>query len=149
MLGGAARIDACRSQALQMTVTLPCIYHVDGPVAALKPVLDEGKQHAVLFVGAVEKRADVTYVAQLGTGQGNWRRGLRHGVYLDLLWIARETGRQRRLLSTAPMNSMRLSKPNVYQTLVLFWRHMTPGHGSMGELRPPQDSQHLLGRLDT
>ena len=29
---------------------------------------------------------------------------------------------KRRLLSTAIMNSMHLSKPNVYQTLVLVWR---------------------------
>jgi hypothetical protein len=34
---GGRRIDACRSQALQMIVMLP-IYHVDGLVAALKPI---------------------------------------------------------------------------------------------------------------
>ena len=68
------------------------IYHVDGLIATLKPVLYEGKQHTVLLVFAVEKRADVTYVAQLGTGEGDWCHGLLHGVYLALLWIARETG---------------------------------------------------------
>jgi hypothetical protein len=90
---GGRRIDACRSQALQMIVMLPRIYHVDGLIATLKPVLYEWKQHAVLFVVAVEKRTDMTYVAQLGTGKGNWCHGPLHGVYLALLWIARETGR--------------------------------------------------------
>jgi hypothetical protein len=90
---GGRRIDTCRSQALQMIVTLLWIYHVDGPITTFKPVLYEWKQHAVLFVVAVEKRTDVTYVAQLGTGKGNWRHGLLHGVNLALLWIARETGR--------------------------------------------------------
>jgi hypothetical protein len=79
------RIDACRSQALQMIVMLPWIYHVDGLIAALKPVLYEWKQHAVLFVVTVKKRADVTHVAQLGTGKGNWRHGLLHGIYLAFI----------------------------------------------------------------
>jgi len=35
--------------------------------------------------------------------------------------------RQRRLLSTALMNSMHLCRPNVYQTLVLVWRHSRVG----------------------
>src|SRR6266446_6320678 len=91
MLGGR-RIDARRSQALQMIVMLPWIYHVDGLIATLKAILYEWKQHAVLFVVAVEKRTDVTYFAQLGTGKGNWRHGLLHDVYLALLWIASETG---------------------------------------------------------
>src|SRR5579864_3492910 len=90
---GGRRIDACRSQALQMTVMLPWIYHVDGLIAAFKAVLYEWKQRAVLFVVAVKKRTDVMHVAQLGTGKGNWRHGLLHGVYLALLWIAREPGR--------------------------------------------------------
>jgi hypothetical protein len=91
---GGRRIDACRSQALQMTVMLLWTYYVDGFIATLKPILYEWKQHAVLFVVAVEKRTDVTYVAQLGTGKGDWCHGLLHGVYLALLWIARETWRQ-------------------------------------------------------
>jgi hypothetical protein len=82
------RIDACRSQALQMIVTLSWTYHVDRLIATLEPLLYEWKQHAVLFVVAVEKRTDVTYVAQLGTGKGNWRHGVLHAVYLALLWIA-------------------------------------------------------------
>src|SRR5580658_6696414 len=77
---GGRRIDACRSQALQMIVTLPWIYHMDGFIATLKSVLYEWPQHAVLFVVAVEKRADVTYLAQLGAGKGNRRHGLLHGV---------------------------------------------------------------------
>jgi hypothetical protein len=90
---GGRGIDACGSQALQMIVILPWTYHVDGLVATLKPVPYKRKQHAVLIVVAVEKRTDVTYVAQLGTGKRNWRHGLLHGVYLALLWIASETGR--------------------------------------------------------
>jgi hypothetical protein len=82
---GGRRIDACRSQALQMIVMLPRIYHVDGLIATLKPVLYEWKQHAILFVVAVEKRTDVTYVAELGASKGNWCHGLLHGVYLALL----------------------------------------------------------------
>jgi hypothetical protein len=90
---GGRRIDACRSQALQMIVMLPWIYYVDGLIAALKPILYEWKQRAVLFVVGVKKRADVTYVAQLGTGKGNWCHGPLHGGYLALLWIALLTGR--------------------------------------------------------
>jgi hypothetical protein len=90
---GCRGIDACRCQALQMIVILPLIYYVDRLIAALKPVFYERKQHAVLFVVAIEKRAHVTYVAQLGAGKGNWCRSLLHGVYLALLWIASETGR--------------------------------------------------------
>jgi hypothetical protein len=88
---GSRRIDACRSQALQMIVTLLLIYHVDGLIAAIKTVLYERKQHAVLFVGAIKKRTDVTYFTQFGTGKGNWRHGLPHGVNLALLWIAWQT----------------------------------------------------------
>src|SRR5580704_16267123 len=76
-----------------MVVILPLIYHVDGLIATLKPVLYERKQHAVPFVVAIEKRTDVTYVAQFRTGKGNWCHGLLHGVFLALLWIARETRR--------------------------------------------------------
>jgi hypothetical protein len=127
-LGGRG-IDACRSQALQMIVLLPWIYHVDGLIATRKPVLYEWKQHAVLFVVAVEKRTDVTYVAELGAGKGNWGHGVLHGVYLALLSIASETDNPclfRTLVAAAKapsldslMNSMHLSKPNVYKTLVL------------------------------
>jgi hypothetical protein len=92
-VAGGRRIDACRSQALQMIVMLPWIYYVDGPIAALKPILYEWKQRAVLVVVGVKKCTDVTYVAQLGTGKGNWRHGPLHGGYLALLWIARLTKR--------------------------------------------------------
>jgi hypothetical protein len=78
-----------------MIVMLSRIYHVDGLIATLKPALYEWKQHAVLFVVAVEKRTDMTYIAQLGTGKRNWGHGLLHDVCLALLWIARETGRPR------------------------------------------------------
>src|SRR5471032_2905503 len=63
-----------------MIVMLRWIHNVDGLIATLKPVLYEWKQHAVLFVFAVEKRTDVTDVAQMGTGKGNWCHSLFHGV---------------------------------------------------------------------
>src|SRR5580658_10368971 len=70
---------------------------------------------------AVEKRADVTYLAQLGAGKGNRRHGLLHGVYL--------------------INSMHLSKPNVYHTLVSVWRHSRPSEetsiDTLGQLVSP------------
>jgi hypothetical protein len=40
-------------------------------VTAVKPVLDEWKQHTIRFVVAVEKRANMTSLAQLGSGEGN------------------------------------------------------------------------------
>src|ERR1700674_3469134 len=136
-----------------MIMMLRGIYDVNRLIATLKPVLYEWKQHAVLFVVAVEKRTDVTYVAQLGTGKGNWCHGVLHGAYLALLWIAREPGRpsacfapwqprQRRLLSTALVNSMHLSKPNVYQTLVLVWQRSHRGFGSCRRLITPHQRKH-------
>jgi hypothetical protein len=82
---GGRRIDACRSQALQMIVMLLWIYDVDRLIATLKAVLYERKQHPVLFVGAIKKRANVTCLAERGTGKRNWCHGLLHGVYLALL----------------------------------------------------------------
>jgi hypothetical protein len=88
---GNRRINPYPGQTSQMIMMLPWIYHVDGLIATLKPVLYEWKQHAVLFVVAVKKRTDVTYFAELGAGKGNWRRRSLHGRFL-LLWTARETG---------------------------------------------------------
>jgi hypothetical protein len=135
LLGGG-RIDACRSQASQMIVMLSGIYHVDGLIAALKAVLYEWKQRAVLFVVAVKKRADVTYVAQLGTGEGNWRHGPLHGVYLALLWIAWQTD-----IDIPHEPACATSKPNVYQTLVLV-RHSRTGPGSCRRLMTPRQRNH-------
>ncbi len=56
-----------------MIVMLLWTYHVDCLIAALESVLYEREQYAILFVVAVEKRTDVTYVAELGTGKGNGR----------------------------------------------------------------------------
>jgi hypothetical protein len=86
---GSRRVDARRSQTLQVIAMLPWTYHVDSLIATLKPILYEWKQHVVLFVVTVEKRADMTYVAELRAREGNWRHGLLHGVYPALLWIAR------------------------------------------------------------
>jgi hypothetical protein len=51
-----------------MVVTLIRIHDVNGLVATSEPVLNERKQHAILFVVAIEKCADMTYFAELGAG---------------------------------------------------------------------------------
>jgi hypothetical protein len=153
LLGGR-RINPYPSQTSQMIMMLRRIYDVNRLVATLEPVLYEWQQYAVLFVVAVKKRADMAYFAELRAGKGNWRQGLLHGVYLALLWIAREPGRpsacfapwqprQRRLVSTALVNSMHLSKPNVYQTLVLVWRHSRRGLGSCRRLMTPSEEASI------
>jgi hypothetical protein len=60
LLGGR-RIDACRSQALQMVAMLARVDDVNRFVATLEAVLDERKQHAIFFVVTVEERAHMTY----------------------------------------------------------------------------------------
>jgi hypothetical protein len=44
-----------------MIPTLIRIHDVNHLVATLEPVFDERKQHAILFVVAIEKCADMTY----------------------------------------------------------------------------------------
>jgi hypothetical protein len=53
-------------------------------VATLEPVLYERKQHAILFVVAVKKRANMTHFAELGAGKGNGRHGPLHSALPDL-----------------------------------------------------------------
>jgi hypothetical protein len=43
-------------------------------VASGEPIFDERQQDTILFIRAVEERADVTILAQLGAGEGNWGR---------------------------------------------------------------------------
>jgi hypothetical protein len=82
---GSRCVDARGSQALQMIVMFPRIYHMDSLIAALKPILYEWKQYVVLFVVTVEKRAHMTYVAELRAGKGNWCHGFLHAVCPALL----------------------------------------------------------------
>jgi len=80
---GRPRVDACRSQAFQMVVMLSWIYDVD----ALSPHstrLDEWKQHTVLFVFAIEKRTNVTYVASWEPARQIGATVFFNGVYLAL-----------------------------------------------------------------
>jgi hypothetical protein len=65
-----------------MVVTLIRIHDVNRFVATFEPVFNERKQHAILFFGTIEKCADVTHFAELGTGQGNWCCVLLHAVLL-------------------------------------------------------------------
>jgi hypothetical protein len=65
------RIDADASQASQMVVALLRVQNVNGFVAAFQPFLYEWKQNAIFFLIVVEKRANVTRLAELGSGKGN------------------------------------------------------------------------------
>ena len=65
-----------------MVMALIRIYDVNRLVAALEPVLNERKQHAILFVFAVEERTYMTRFAEVGAGKGNGRRGRFHDVLL-------------------------------------------------------------------
>jgi hypothetical protein len=136
-----------------MIMVLRGIYDVNCLVATLEPILYKRQQYAILFVIAVKKCADMTCFVELRAGKGDWCHGLLHGAYLALLWIAARrddplpvlhlgSRRQRSLLSTTLMNSMHLSKPNVYQTLVLVWRHSRPGLGSCWRLMVPHQRKH-------
>jgi len=62
------RIDPDPRQALQMIVMLVRIDDVNGFVAAREAVLDEGQQHPIFLIFAVEKRADMACVAELRAG---------------------------------------------------------------------------------
>src|SRR5690348_11643074 len=81
-LSGCCRVDAYRSQSLQMVVALIRINHMNRPVATLEPVPNERKQHAILFVVGVEERTDMTCFAKLGAGKANGGRSLLHRVLL-------------------------------------------------------------------
>jgi hypothetical protein len=87
MLGGR-RINPCPSQALQMVMLLRRIYDVNCLVAAFEAFLYERKQHAILFVIAVKKRTDMTYLAELRAGKGDWRQGDGTALYLICTLVA-------------------------------------------------------------
>jgi hypothetical protein len=65
-----------------MVMALIGIHDVNRLIATLETVFDERKQHAILFVVAIEKCADMTYFTELGTGKGNRCSGLLHAVLL-------------------------------------------------------------------
>jgi hypothetical protein len=79
LLGGC-RVDPYLNQPLLMVMMLIRINDVNRLVTTLEPVLNERKQHAILFVVAVEERTDMTYFVKLGTGKMNGRRGRLHMV---------------------------------------------------------------------
>jgi hypothetical protein len=54
-----------------MVAALIPINDMNRLVTTLEPVLNERKQHAILFVGAIEERTDMTCFAKLGAGKGN------------------------------------------------------------------------------
>ena len=124
---GSRRIDACRSQTLQMTMMLYWTHNVDGLIPALKAVLYEWQQYAILFVVTVKKRTDVTYVAQLGTGKESAGATVFFMVYTSPYYgspagrdnppPAMHLGSRGKEASTTLLNSMRLSQPNVYREL--------------------------------
>jgi hypothetical protein len=57
-------IDSGRRQPLDVLVTSLGVDSVDGLLAALEAVLNERKQHPILIIMVVEKRADMTWRAK-------------------------------------------------------------------------------------
>ena len=51
--------DETSEQVTQVLRAVPWIDHVEGPVALLEALLDEGEEHPVLLLLAVEEGADV------------------------------------------------------------------------------------------
>jgi hypothetical protein len=68
---GSRGIDTRTRQSLQVVSVLTWINDVDRFVATLEPVLDGRKQHTRLFFVTIEKRADVTRLAQMGSRKGD------------------------------------------------------------------------------
>ncbi len=90
---GGRRVDPYRSQPLWMSVTLIRIDDMNRLIAALESVLNEWKQHAILFVVAVEECTDVTRFGKLRASKTNRRRDRPHGVFLlhEFIWISQAT----------------------------------------------------------
>jgi hypothetical protein len=65
-----------------MVATSIRVNDVNRLVTTVEPVFNERKQHAILFVVAIEKCANMTYFAELGAGKGNRCCGLFHAVFL-------------------------------------------------------------------
>src|SRR5258706_8670522 len=75
-------IDPDRRQALQMIFMLVRVDDVNRFVAAREAVLDEGQQHPIFLIVAVEERADMACVAELRAGQRNGCGAFGHGALL-------------------------------------------------------------------
>src|SRR5438045_2752716 len=61
-----------------MVMVLIRINDVNRLVSTLEPIPNERQQHAILFFIAIEKRADMTCLAELRSSQGDGRRDLFH-----------------------------------------------------------------------
>ena len=59
-----------RRQSLQMVAMLIRINDVNRLIATLESLFNERKQHAILFLVAIEERADMAYFAELAAGKG-------------------------------------------------------------------------------
>jgi hypothetical protein len=76
----SCRIDSSRSQAFKMVQTLIRIHDVNRLMATPESFFYEWKQNPILFVGAVEKSADMTRLVELGTGKRDGGRNLLHSA---------------------------------------------------------------------
>jgi len=63
-VASGGHIDAGRRQSLEVLVTSLGVDGVHGLFSAFEAVLDEGKQHSIFIIAAVEKRADMTWRAK-------------------------------------------------------------------------------------
>ena len=68
VLLGVGHIDAGRLDTPHVVITLLGIDDVEGLLAALEALRNEGKQHAVLFLRGVKEGADVPVFAKTCTG---------------------------------------------------------------------------------
>src|SRR5208283_2700627 len=68
---GSCRVDSDCGQSSPMIMTLIRIHDVDRLVATLEAIPDERQQNPIFLIDVIEKRADMTHFAELGTGKGN------------------------------------------------------------------------------
>jgi hypothetical protein len=82
VLLGVGYVDAGRLDTPHMVITLFGIDDVEGLLASLEALLNEGKQHAVPFLRGVKKGANTPVFAKTCTGDPNRLPWLG----TDLLW---------------------------------------------------------------
>ena len=70
---GHRRVDPYSSQLLQMLILLIVPNDVNCSVSAREAVLDERQKYAILFLRAVEERAEVPNFAKFSLGKENRR----------------------------------------------------------------------------
>src|SRR6266853_6321407 len=81
-----------------MVMVLIRINDVNRLVSPLEPIPNERQQHAILFVIAIEKRADMTCLAELRSSQADGRRDLFHSSSSpDASAVAPHVDSQRRM----------------------------------------------------